>query len=177
VGVKLITNLHLVPQLRLPETAVSLPTVAYGVVNNSLFLLKSRGPDRKCYVPDRFYLDSFYFVVENADCLCGLIVRVSGYSPEVRFRFLALRDFLSSSGSGNGFTHSREHNWGATLKKKWLSRKKKRATESIIIILIIIITIRMSDGLCVDTIPLGMHMYIPVSPSPIWESHFIFRFT
>jgi hypothetical protein len=39
--------------------------------------------------------------------------------PEVRVRFPALPDFLRSSGSGMGSTLPREHNWGATWKKKF----------------------------------------------------------
>jgi hypothetical protein len=38
--------------------------------------------------------------------------------PEVRVRFLALPDFLKSSGSGTGSTKPRECNWGAAWKKK-----------------------------------------------------------
>jgi hypothetical protein len=34
--------------------------------------------------------------------LCGLAVRLPGYSPEVRVRLPALPDFLRSSGSGTG---------------------------------------------------------------------------
>jgi hypothetical protein len=34
-----------------------------------------------------------------------------------RVRFPALQDFVSSSGSGTGFTQPREDNWGATWKK------------------------------------------------------------
>jgi hypothetical protein len=37
--------------------------------------------------------------------------------PEVRVRFPALPDFLSSSESGTGSTQTREYNWGATWKK------------------------------------------------------------
>jgi hypothetical protein len=41
-------------------------------------------------------------VCDFTDRLCGLVVRVSGY------RFPALPDFLSSSGSGTGSTQPRE---------------------------------------------------------------------
>jgi hypothetical protein len=42
------------------------------------------------------------------DCLCGLVARVPGYRPRVRFP--ALPDFLRSSGSGAGSTQPREYN-------------------------------------------------------------------
>jgi hypothetical protein len=38
--------------------------------------------------------------------------------PEVWVGFLALPDFLRSSGSGTRSTQPREYNWGVTLKKK-----------------------------------------------------------
>jgi hypothetical protein len=39
------------------------------------------------------------------------------------FRFPALRDFLSSSGSGMGSTYPRDDKWGATWKRSLRSRK------------------------------------------------------
>jgi hypothetical protein len=46
-----------------------------------------------------------YAVRSEVDCLCGLVVRVPGYrSREIRVQFLALPDFLRSSGSGMGST-------------------------------------------------------------------------
>jgi hypothetical protein len=38
------------------------------------------------------------------DRLCGLVVRIPGYSTEVRVLFSALPDFLRSGGSGMGST-------------------------------------------------------------------------
>jgi hypothetical protein len=48
---------------------------------------------------------------ERNDRLCGLVVRVPGYTdPEVRVRCPVLPDFLRSNASGTGFTHPREYN-------------------------------------------------------------------
>jgi hypothetical protein len=43
------------------------------------------------------------------DRLCGLI-EVLATDPEVPFRFLALPDFQTNSGSGTGSTQPREYN-------------------------------------------------------------------
>jgi hypothetical protein len=50
-----------------------------------------------------------------------------------RVRFLALPDFLRSSGSGTGSTQPREDNWGATWMKMWrlLSRNPRLTTVGI----------------------------------------------
>jgi hypothetical protein len=47
------------------------------------------------------------------DRLCGLVVQWSEFlaaDPEVRLPFPALPYFLTSSGSGTGFTQPREYN-------------------------------------------------------------------
>jgi hypothetical protein len=41
--------------------------------------------------------------------LCGLVVRFLATDPEAQVRFPAIPDFLSSSGSGTGFTQPCEH--------------------------------------------------------------------
>jgi hypothetical protein len=46
------------------------------------------------------------------DRLCGLVVRVPGYSSRGPVRFPPLLDFPISSGSGTGSTQPREYNWG-----------------------------------------------------------------
>jgi hypothetical protein len=46
--------------------------------------------------------------------------------PEVRVRFPAQTDFLTSSGSGTGFTQPREYTCGATWKKKLRLRSRKQ---------------------------------------------------
>jgi hypothetical protein len=44
-------------------------------------------------------------VMNQRDCLCGLVVRIPGYRYQrSRARFLALPDFLRNSGSGTGST-------------------------------------------------------------------------
>jgi hypothetical protein len=48
-------------------------------------------------------------VVSIIEELCGLVVRVPGYSSEVRVRFPALPDFRRSSGSGTGSTQPHEY--------------------------------------------------------------------
>jgi hypothetical protein len=51
-------------------------------------------------------------------CLSGRAVRdFLSTDPEIRVRFLALPDFLRSSGSGTESTQPRQYNWGATWKK------------------------------------------------------------
>jgi hypothetical protein len=52
------------------------------------------------------------------DRLCGLVAEFQATDPEVGVQFLALPDILRSSGSGTGFTQSREYNLGDTWKKK-----------------------------------------------------------
>jgi hypothetical protein len=42
--------------------------------------------------------------------LCGLVVSVPGYRSKVRVQFLALPDFLRSSGSGTVSSQPREYN-------------------------------------------------------------------
>jgi hypothetical protein len=49
-------------------------------------------------------------LVGNNDRLSGLVVRVPGYRSKVWVRFLALSDFLRSSGSGTGSTQPRKDN-------------------------------------------------------------------
>jgi hypothetical protein len=60
-------------------------------------------------------LNKIRYIYSTHDSRCGLVGRVPG--PEVRVRFPALSDFPRSSGSGTGFTQTRE-NWGATWKKQ-----------------------------------------------------------
>jgi hypothetical protein len=60
-----------------------------------------------------------YWKINNRQCLCGLVVRVSGYrSRGSGFDSWRYQDFLRSSGSGMGSTQPREYNWGATWKKR-----------------------------------------------------------
>jgi hypothetical protein len=52
-----------------------------------------------------------YVMSKKVDCLCGLPVRVPGYTdPEVRVRFPALLYILRSSESETGSTQPREYN-------------------------------------------------------------------
>jgi hypothetical protein len=63
------------------------------------------------------YLD---MVIKDKDRLCGLVVRVSGYrSRGPGFDSQPYHIFWQVGGrSGTGSTQPRDHNWGATWKKK-----------------------------------------------------------
>jgi hypothetical protein len=68
----------------------------------------------------RFSIMTTYNIDGCSTSLTASVVLWSEFlatDPEVRVRFLALPDFLRSSGSGTGSTQSREYNLAATRKK------------------------------------------------------------
>jgi hypothetical protein len=87
-------------------TADSCTTLCSGNKQRDTFPFMRRGTPYKtsCKICCLFLSAAYH--------LCDLVVTVPATDPEVRVRFPALPDFLSSSGSGTGSTHPRECNWG-----------------------------------------------------------------